>query len=704
MNPDLLDPQVGGAFAVDINPERARSPTRWIRVLTTLSPSVVSWGEIEVIGAPVDSLEDRENLALGRVASALSHVTSQSPNLAIDGQTVSMWNAGTSSPTWIQVDLGRPCLIEEVRLFVAQDVEGETVHEIQFGAQAEDIETVHAFSEVTRHGQWLTYTIDHDRAPGGAEMGGGEGGHSMGVGVAGVEAAGGEPAGGEPEGGAPAGGEAAGGSITPPPDGPTVGKWRRIVLSFTDDSYEGNPFLIEMEATFTHVVSGLQLTLPAYYDGDNTWRVAFMPTELGGWTWVTSSADPDLDAHSGELTALNSDHRGLLTADPNAPNKWRYLDGAPVVPIGLFVNGMLDDASPAEFARLSAFLEEHHFTLINFRLSENDLAFSDVGALTMDLALWRRLEERLESLTDHGVGADIMLYTDDSGRPSFGAQSPAEQLLIRYMVARLSSFPSLLFNTGIDLAEYRDQAWVDWYGARVRALDPYHHPISSRYGGGSGQLIMAEQTFNSIGARNSGMGDLLSAYRRDDQLPALNNDNWSEDLEGLNGHTPADIRRAAWKAVVAGGVGFSVRHNTLHCPRGITECDRYFPIAQAIDLLDSESWLGHVGPFIAETLGEPYQSMHPAPELVDPQGGKFALADDRRTQLLFLLMGVGDTWDGGDGGAVTLRLGGVTGRLMGSWFDPRTGTLSPAGSFDGDQEHRIAPPSAEDWLLWLRSP
>ena len=62
------------------------------------------------------------------------------------------------------------------------------------------------------------------------------------------------------------------------------------------------------------------------------------------------------------------------------------------------------------------------------------------------------------------------------------------------------------------------------------------------------------------------MSGLLAAYARGDALPAANDDNWSEDLDGINGHTPHDIRRAAWKAVVAGGIGFSVRHNTLYCP------------------------------------------------------------------------------------------------------------------------------------------
>ena len=676
--------------AINPSPERARYSTSKIKVLTTQSSSVVSWGEIEVLGYPVNDWSMSYNLATHTVISASSHLSAQPPSLAVDGQTASMWNSGTQEESWIEVDLGQPCLITEIRLYVAQDQPGPTVHDVIFADEAGVYSTVHRFSEDTRHGQWLTFRVEQDPmiirddppmnagTDGVMNTGGddvimaGDSGHMM---IAGDE---------------------------PPSDHITVGKWRRIVLSFEHNTFNGQPYVVEMNATFTHPDSGLTLTIPAYYDGDSIWSVAFMPTKLGTWRWRTESEIDELNDHSGQLTAIASDHQGLLTADPVHPNKWRYLDGPPVVPIGLFVNGMLDEASDEEFEYLAATLNEHQFTLINFRLSENDMAFSDVDNLQLNLPLWRRLERRLEILTDHGIGVELMLYTDDSGRPSFAGQSPAEELLIRYMIARLSSFPSVLFNTGIDLIEYRDQAWVNWFGSFVTSLDPYQHPISSRYGGGSGNLMMSEQTFNSVGARNSTINDLLAAHQRGDDIPALNSDNWSEDLEGLNGHTPQDIRRAAWKSVMAGGVGFSVRHNTLYCPGGITECDRYFPIPDAFELLDSEQWLKFVNAFIRDYLSDHYQTMHPRPDLVEAQGGKYALADDQSAQMLFFLTGTEDTWNRGDGGDIVLRLSEVDGSFAASWFDPRNGALSSAGSLAGGQTHRLTPPSQDDWVLWLR--
>jgi len=481
----------------------------------------------------------------------------------------------------------------------------------------------------------------------------------------------------------------------------TVGKWHRKVFSFKTRSISGNPFEIEISATFTHTDSGTELILPGYYDGNNIWKVGFMPTKVGIWTYKTSSPNKSLSNHTGRMKVAASGHKGLLAKDSTYPDKWRYADGPYVVPIGVFVNAMLEDAALPTFTAMADFLKNNNLHLLNFRLSENDRAFENVDNNTMHLARWQRLERRMEILTERGLGVDVMLYTDDSGKPSFGPRSAQEKLLIRYTVARLCGFPSVMFNSGIDLVEYRDQEWVNWYGAQVSALDPYDHPISSRYNPYPGK--MQGQTYNSVGNRNSKISDLLNAYVLGDGIPTANNDNWSEDLKNnINGHTPDDIRRAAWKATIAGGIAFHVRHNTNFCPTGITECDRYFHIASLHTELDSEQWLARVNPFIHQHLGSVFASMIPSPNLVDEELGKFALADPAYNRILYFLLGQGDSWDGGDGGPIVMKLDGVGGSFEATWFDPRTGELKAAGTHLGSGNIALVPPNAQDWLLVLK--
>lgn len=70
------------------------------------------------------------NLALGRPASASSELPEAPASSAVDGDTETLWNAGAGPPASIDIDLGRPETIREVRLLAAQDPRGPTQHRI----------------------------------------------------------------------------------------------------------------------------------------------------------------------------------------------------------------------------------------------------------------------------------------------------------------------------------------------------------------------------------------------------------------------------------------------------------------------------------------------------------------------------------------------------------------------------------------------
>lgn len=478
----------------------------------------------------------------------------------------------------------------------------------------------------------------------------------------------------------------------------TVGQWERHLVSLANSSYSGNPFELRVDATFTHGGSGTVIVLSGYYAGSDTWRIGFMPTEIGEWTWVTSSSDPDLDGQTGSVTCEASARRGLLAA---ASKKWRYSNGDHIVPIGVFTQLMHGAGTAAEVTGFASFLEAHNIHLVNFRLCEQEICFDDVASRTMNLALWDRLEERLEALAEHDIGVDVMLYTDDGGRPSFSGGSETEEFLVRYAVARLAGFPVVLFNSGIDIWEYRDSSWHDWYGNLVRSVDPYGHPVSSRGGTGSDTSFMSAgvRTYNSNGARNSTFDRMLSAFNAAAE-PTANNDNFGEDRTGINGHTPGDIRRAAWKGLLAGGVGFHVRHNTTNdCANGIqSNCDNPFTLADIETQLDSEQWLKLVQEFTDQKLAGVFAALAPESSLV---GNGYAVADPARTTIVYLYLGIDDSWDAGSSQPLEVKLTGEIGNYEATWFDPRTGVETAIGVLVGGTDYNLTPPSTDDWVLLL---
>ena len=493
----------------------------------------------------------------------------------------------------------------------------------------------------------------------------------------------------------------------------TVGKWRRFVVELPNATYGGNPFELEVEATFTHGASGARLTLPGYYAGDDTWKVAFMPTRTGSWSYVTSSPDSDLDGRAGSLSAVDSGHPGMLDADPAHPKKWKFTDGPYVVPIALRSEFFSEPASTAVFTAAADALQANHAHLMETRLLEEygqfeggrtDFVFAgDWRRHRFDLEVWDRMEQRMAILTERGLGAHVMLYSDDRGTPPWRAKSDTEALVVRYAVARLAAFPVVWFNTGIDIAEYRSQAEVDWLGERIRQLDPYEHPVSSRVYPISSRgavvpdsIRMAGQTFDSRGDLRAEM-DLLLANFASATVPVSQDDAWGEDRGShpAKDHGPADIRRAFWKATVAGGLGGLIRGGGDGGSR-----TGFYYLSDLESDWESKQWLRLVNPFVQQKLGDAFGSMVPESSLAF---NGFALSDPVRSRILYLVVGVNDRYDPDDGAALVADLSDLPGdrRYAAAWFDPRSGAETSLGVLSGGADHVIVPPSRDDWVLLL---
>ena len=72
--------------------------------------------------------------------------------------------------------------------------------------------------------------------------------------------------------------------------------WKRFELTFNYKA-TGNPFDVELFATFS--CDGKELKVKGFYDGDDTYRIRFMPTEVGVWKYSVSS--PIQELHKNKI-------------------------------------------------------------------------------------------------------------------------------------------------------------------------------------------------------------------------------------------------------------------------------------------------------------------------------------------------------------------------------------------------------------------
>lgn len=103
------------------------------RALPETDAGTFTW----LINAYVDDLESlgqlsggSENVAFGRPVTASSATADSPPDGVVDGDPDSIWNSGASPPSWVEIDLGGPHAVSEIRLLVAQSPAGPTVHDV----------------------------------------------------------------------------------------------------------------------------------------------------------------------------------------------------------------------------------------------------------------------------------------------------------------------------------------------------------------------------------------------------------------------------------------------------------------------------------------------------------------------------------------------------------------------------------------------
>lgn len=132
-----------------------------LRVTTEESPSWVAWFEVEISGRLEPGGPVVENMALNAPVTSSGQDGDSGPELAVDGDLATSWNAGDFAPAWLDIDLGEIHSVTEVRLRVAQNPAGPTVHRIEVGTGCQNYETLHVFEGDTQGEEWLIFTEEN---------------------------------------------------------------------------------------------------------------------------------------------------------------------------------------------------------------------------------------------------------------------------------------------------------------------------------------------------------------------------------------------------------------------------------------------------------------------------------------------------------------------------------------------------------------
>lgn len=480
--------------------------------------------------------------------------------------------------------------------------------------------------------------------------------------------------------------------------GKEVEMWKRFEINIEDSTWHGNPFDIILEATFISP-SGKNFKHFGFYAGKNSWKIYFMPDEKGKWTYRTHSADADLDGKSGRVTCINSELDAQLVS---SGNQWRLKEDRgdfPVIwnpphPDGNHWGFRGNSISNPEVKEALKFADE----VVGARL----LGIGELVIAPVDwarnwpqsavpyikgkegdefyLPFWDELNAKLDAARDRNMGAYIMLYSDDALKPdNFGIspRSSKELRLFRYVVARLACYPHILWDSGIDISEYRNDEWINWFTSWFYEHDLWKHPVGSRSGGGSGGIMPESGTYYSVGGASLPSRPQLLKYFSQTYVPIAHTDHWRPFIERGNWNINK-IRIATWRCGLTGAQALFPDFN-----QGVIQFDKVQQGGREIGIATN---------FFKNELRFDLLDLHPHDELLVAGENAILAANPDKEYVVY----------DEDGGSFSIDLSAISRTFIAEWYSPLNGEKILFGKIKGGKiQSFTSPTKGYDWVLHI---
>jgi len=283
----------------------------------------------------------------------------------------------------------------------------------------------------------------------------------------------------------------------------TVEQWGRFEVAL-QYSHSGNSFKdVSLSATFSGMDSSYRVS--GFYDGNNAFRIRFMPQQTGTWHYTTSSNVPALNNAQGTFVCVQATGNNHGMVKVSDTYNFKYADGKRYYPFGTTAYAWTHMSQGLQELTLSAlknsgfnkvrmcvFPKEYNLVkeepeIFPFLIKEVKKETNGRETRTWDFdrfnpAFFQHLEKRIDNLCELGIEADVILFHPyDKGRWGFDAMSmEVNERYIKYITARVSSFRNVWWSMANEFDYVRAKSHDDWdrLSHAVVQSDPYRHLCS----------------------------------------------------------------------------------------------------------------------------------------------------------------------------------------------------------------------------------
>jgi len=270
-----------------------------------------------------------------------------------------------------------------------------------------------------------------------------------------------------------------------------VERWDTVELTLKSSSSYRNPFRDAwVRASFRHHTEPT-ITVDGFYDGEDTWRVRFMPTELGRWDFSIESNDQALNGESGSIECIGAEKpylHGPLLPDGlhfrHADGEWRFL---------ISTRLSCHFADPDVWTEVIGFLKDHGINRVLFMVpgvrGTSGMLYGKNGDFdSYNVDNFQKIDSFIDSLRQADILASPYFYYFDDG---FQREMTADQdeRFLRYCMARFGAYanvmPVLANEVELKYTDRRDPGydlrsheWANRLGQLLKNLAVFGLPVS----------------------------------------------------------------------------------------------------------------------------------------------------------------------------------------------------------------------------------
>jgi hypothetical protein len=308
-----------------------------------------------------------------------------------------------------------------------------------------------------------------------------------------------------------------------------------------------------------------------FYAGNDTWKLRFTGTRIGGWSFITTSGDSDLDGFTGTVTVnpnSNPDIKGFLTSsgtkfarqisesgelDPFVFNVYQS-NAYGAGPHFWYDNPDLYNELDAAIAEIrsygcsilySGIIANRWFDISTQRHDEH-------SSTEPDLRTFEALEQVIVYLHSQGMHLHMWAWGDEYRKMTpigaGGINGIPDRRVQRYVAARLGPIPGWTMGYGFDLQEWVTEGEIESWAQYMHDHFGWQHLL---WGRGRVSSELDAKSYSGLGPNS--YSDVVNDVDSDPNRPHIYEERFIYERWGK--YDMDTTRRQWWWNVMAGGMG-----------------------------------------------------------------------------------------------------------------------------------------------------